>query len=1182
MKPLKLEIKGINSFVTNQVIDFKRLSERGLFGIFGKTGSGKSTVLDAIYLALYGRIIRTKKLFDVINLQCDKGVVKLKFVSTINGQDKVFLIERELTRDVSKKVKVKANLFETDELDSFTTLLASGDDEVTNKVTEIIGYGAEEFKQCIALPQGEYARFLRESPVNKVNTIAKIFKLEKYGTALFEKTTAELTENEKRLSFINGVLSENGNITENDIIAIKKEIKLNDAELAKTSKEYEKVKQDYIEKQKDDIVEAEKAEAKVRLDKISENLEEMEENKKKLNILELSHKIYPTYSYLLAAREAVNTSEARINTVSEELKKASVARAEVEGEAQEQKTKSYLALTSLELNKKLLSEAINNKHKLKRAENRRASLFETLTAYREALKEKEAKNNQITAQIEELNNELASLNQKAETINVPLSVISDARHYEKLKSEAEIFENHQKTIKAKLDEARKKRKNAYKNLEDLDKELNGVKEGIATIANRIEEFYGSNLTPEESLSKCTEDYNTICFYGNELINLNAKIEKKNKDIEMFNKALSENFDAERELKEQLEEVIIEIRTLNDKHDKMLFNREKYFGQNLIGFLKNEVEDGSICPICSNIVDSKPAMQNEISLNSFDFELETIKHQLVECHAKKEDIVSRLAGNKSNNVFLESQIDGAKKELASMQARKNEIGELAPLIKNKDDVEINNQINLSKIALTNLTELTRSLGEQNKVKLNKEKLCVKNSAFVEELDKEIEIYENMQESNAKRLAELNIESLKLEEEFGVDDITTKVKNYETKKSDFEKLNTERNSLVDTILTVMREKEKTEASFVESLVGVRNYENLVLGVDNEINELKAKIDSVKVEISLEEDLKAASKKSDEFKVKLEILTQRELKAINDESKLKIEKANLLSNFTYRREQLKQIEEEYNSMLKLAGITEADLVLNADIENITRLEEKIKAFERELTDAQNVYNSLNKIAPRVLKNSEYIAENLKTLETKYITLSKKHDYLLEKLAREQETLTKVKYFLGEKQAVTENIETLKELHASIQGGKLVSFITEEYITRITEKANVVLELLTNGRYQLVFEDDYVVCDNQNGGTIRNINTLSGGETFLASFSIAIAIAQMMVEFKRKKLEFIFLDEGFGTLDNECIDMVMLSLQKLKSDTFIIGLITHEEIIKNRVVGKIEVEKINGEVGSVVKVVI
>ena len=177
MKPLKLEIKGINSFVTNQTIDFKRLSERGLFGIFGKTGSGKSTVLDAIYLALYGRIIRTKKLFDVINLQCDKGVVKLKFVASVNGADNVFLIERELSRDVSKKVKVKANLFETDELDSFTTLLASGDDEVTEKVTEIIGYGAEEFKQCIALPQGEYARFLHESPVNKVNTIAKIFKL---------------------------------------------------------------------------------------------------------------------------------------------------------------------------------------------------------------------------------------------------------------------------------------------------------------------------------------------------------------------------------------------------------------------------------------------------------------------------------------------------------------------------------------------------------------------------------------------------------------------------------------------------------------------------------------------------------------------------------------------------------------------------------------------------------------------------------------------------------------------------------------------------------------------------------------------------------------------------------------------------------------------------------------------
>ena len=58
MKPIRLEVKGLNSFIDKQVVEFDKLTERGLFGIFGPTGSGKSTILDGITLALYGDIAR--------------------------------------------------------------------------------------------------------------------------------------------------------------------------------------------------------------------------------------------------------------------------------------------------------------------------------------------------------------------------------------------------------------------------------------------------------------------------------------------------------------------------------------------------------------------------------------------------------------------------------------------------------------------------------------------------------------------------------------------------------------------------------------------------------------------------------------------------------------------------------------------------------------------------------------------------------------------------------------------------------------------------------------------------------------------------------------------------------------------------------------------------------------------
>ena len=56
MRPIKLKIKGLNSFIEEQTIDFEKLTDCGLFGIFGPTGSGKSTILDGITLALYGDV----------------------------------------------------------------------------------------------------------------------------------------------------------------------------------------------------------------------------------------------------------------------------------------------------------------------------------------------------------------------------------------------------------------------------------------------------------------------------------------------------------------------------------------------------------------------------------------------------------------------------------------------------------------------------------------------------------------------------------------------------------------------------------------------------------------------------------------------------------------------------------------------------------------------------------------------------------------------------------------------------------------------------------------------------------------------------------------------------------------------------------------------------------------------
>lgn len=91
MRPIELKIKGINSYREEQVINFNQLTSQGFFGIFGPTGSGKSTILDAITLALYAKLPRGSKNFIYINET--SASVSFRF-SITTTETKEYLVER--------------------------------------------------------------------------------------------------------------------------------------------------------------------------------------------------------------------------------------------------------------------------------------------------------------------------------------------------------------------------------------------------------------------------------------------------------------------------------------------------------------------------------------------------------------------------------------------------------------------------------------------------------------------------------------------------------------------------------------------------------------------------------------------------------------------------------------------------------------------------------------------------------------------------------------------------------------------------------------------------------------------------------------------------------------------------------------------------------------------------------
>lgn len=113
-----------------------------------------------------------------------------------------------------------------------------------------------------------------------------------------------------------------------------------------------------------------------------------------------------------------------------------------------------------------------------------------------------------------------------------------------------------------------------------------------------------------------------------------------------------------------------------------------------------------------------------------------------------------------------------------------------------------------------------------------------------------------------------------------------------------------------------------------------------------------------------------------------------------------------------------------------------------------------------------------------------------------------------------------------------------------------------------------------------EFKVGDNLDGGAYRAVKTLSGGETFLVSLSLALALSSAICMKSLRPIEFFFLDEGFGTLDEKLVDTVMDVLSKLGKN-FSVGLISHVEELKRRIERKILVTPANERHGSQIQII-
>ena len=205
MRPLQLKLKGINSYREEQVIDFETLTSQGLFGIFGPTGSGKSTILDAMTLALYSKLPRDTKNF--INTNETTASVSFLFSITTDRTRK-YLAERSFRYHNNTYTSTVRNttgrLIVCDGENE--TVLADKPTEVTAECIRLLGLTSEDFMRTVVLPQGQFSEFLHLKNKERRIMLQRIFHLEKYGIELTSKIGRAKQKQELLLSKLDGVV----------------------------------------------------------------------------------------------------------------------------------------------------------------------------------------------------------------------------------------------------------------------------------------------------------------------------------------------------------------------------------------------------------------------------------------------------------------------------------------------------------------------------------------------------------------------------------------------------------------------------------------------------------------------------------------------------------------------------------------------------------------------------------------------------------------------------------------------------------------------------------------------------------------------------------------------------------------------------------------------------------------
>lgn len=1161
MKPIKLKIRGLNSFIEEQIIDFEKLTEAGFFGIFGPTGSGKSTVLDGITLALYGEMAR--KSSNYINANCDSASVSFEF--KISGSmSKRYIVEREFKTDKKtgnpRSGKCKVIDISTGE----PQILAESVSGVTNACKEIIGLSLEDFTRTVVLPQGKFSEFLKLEGKSRRDMLERLFNLQQYGDNLARKLAREINKEKTENSILIGELKGYEDVSEEAKKTKEDEFNLSKSNLEKALKELENIKKLFIESEEVWNLQNELKEQYSKAELINKQENIILEKKEKIKLSEAAERVLPyvnAYENTQKEIDKIKNDLIKVNNILEILgKEKEIALENWERARKEREEK----VPNLRLKQEEVKNALLEKEVVDKIENH----IEKIKRYIQELEIRRLDLKDKILQLKTREEELSLQINQSETMLDTLKVHSNlkVKVQEGLRIEERIADHskRQSELINKIEKLKKEILNANaiwrkfnESLSNSELILKGKEEELEKLISNCPGDSEALVNMKQKVLENNELWNKYNSWTNEIKTNKEDIHKLSLELEK-NKILNIN----------LEE---SIKILKDK----IREQER---ENLAHKLRESLIEGEFCPVCG----------------STHYEKENIKYINIE---NTEELEKELNFKENQN----------KKVLQIIATSKGNISLLTNKIKS-----LENEISLlgeefKKITLeeliTNFNNLQKSIKEYSYKKefLEKEIINLKNN--ISDLkQKAVEVKTTIYQ-NEKLLKEINVEKTSnsntlesitkqykvLKSETGIEDFVVKNKEVLEKEKEYEKLTLmirkfrlELQGTIDNKVKLENEFNSNNEILVSYKVSIsekeKNKEEKILIIKTKVKD----INNIKGELNIIErniiEIEENFKNREDLKVKIENkykeCNEKLIEIIGTKSQLENQERTCEENVkaSLNNEKFNSIEEVKENIITRRLLEEIKLEVEKHYDEKSRIQGAIETINAKLRG-----RSIDEEKWEIVKGER------KSKEEEWDILSKETIKLEEQLNLINKKLEELGDLLKKKEKVDHKLGLLSDLEKLFKGKKFVEFVAATRLKYVSIEASKRLREITNGNYGLEVDQNgrFIIRDYKNGGVERDASTLSGGETFVASLALALALSSEIQLKGTAPLELFFLDEGFGTLDDNLLEVVMNSLERIHNDKLKIGLISHVESIKNRVPIKlILTPAVSGMGGSKVKI--